>query len=143
MNAKKWNFDYFRKIRYHMNMNAPNEPFAFIEWKSTGEISTLDIVTLYSSRLEALDSIELKEALWKLLQIIQERMRVGDLDKVVSAIHTITFDYWFYSGVTQNDRRICSKLYTDLLAEYDRLFLIIFPEEFRRRADQVLKKPPK
>ena len=109
-------------------------------WSPEWEVS---IPPKYLSRIEQIKSKELALGMINLVKRIIKRMNSGNLDKVQSLIHEITLEYTLHGSITMQDRQICIEIYLDLLWEYDRLFDDIFPNEVRKRKDQILQKTPR
>ena len=127
---------------YNHKMNAMTDvTYFFEEWKKEG-ITVTNIVSLYSSCLEKIQSSLLRKWMHELLLRIQERMKKWDLGKVIGLIHNIPLEYSLYEGVSFEDKSICNKLYTELLAEHDRLFEAIFPDQFRKKIVQIVWETP-
>ncbi|GAB0174281.1 MAG: hypothetical protein HHAS10_01600 [Candidatus Altimarinota bacterium] len=103
-------------------------------------ITAPNLIALCGPRIDAIESIQLRNALGELLGRIQERMSRKDIGGALTQIHNIPLQYHMLSGVPLSDIHRCSELYTLLLGENDRLFGLMYPSEVRQKADQIIKK---
>lgn len=123
-------------------MNAPSEPIHFYEESVSTGVSIPNIVVLFRSRVEKIQLRELQRKMAELLEQIQERMNRGDLGKAIWLIHNIPLEYSLIEGVTSEDMSNCNALYTELLREHDRLFENLFPSQFSKKTDQIIRNTP-
>lgn len=114
---------------------------SIVTWNGDG-VQAPNVYYLYVSRVDNIESVELRVLVRGLLEKIQDRMSRRDVSWALTQIHNIPLQYHMLSDIGWGDVRRCTELYTLLLAENDRLFEMMYPSEFRRRTDQIMKKTP-